>query len=254
MVVLGLIAGAAIGWSVLGQVQTSPANALIASMKRAGAAIHDLDATITIETYKDGAVALTQEVRLLLRQPDAMRLVYLAPAYLAGNVTLIVGSEMSVYIAAADQWYRKNLATLQSAEQPWLLMRNVLEDVHDLLSEYAFTLTHEARDGKTVDHLDGVPAVSGATYGRIELWVDPETMVPLERKLYDVDGNLLADARFSNEAQVAPGVVLPLAIETYDAAGSLASRITYKDPIVNHGLDSGLFTPPPEAVGQGDGK
>jgi len=245
--VLGVVVAASLCWGGDAQVQTTSANTLIAEMKRAGAAIHDLDATITIAAYNVGTVALTQEVRLSLRQPDAMRLAYLAPEYLAGNVTLIVGSHMSVYIAAADRWFRKDLSTLDSAEQPWLLMRNILSGVRDLLLDYTFTLTQEARNGRRIDHLDGAPSVPGATYGRIELWVDLQTLVPVERKLYDVDGNLLADARFSKVTQVAPGVYLPLTIETTDADGALQNRITYQAPAVNQGLDPSLFIAPEEA-------
>jgi len=254
VMVLGLVVSAAFGSGVCAQVQTAPATALITAMKDAGAAIHDLDARITITTYTDGAEALSQEVRLYLRQPDAMRLDYLAPAYLAGNATLIIGSDMDVYIAAADRWYEKDLSTLDSAEQPWLLMRNVLTDVHDLLSDYRFTLVQETRGGKPVAHLDGVPVSNGATYGRIELWVDPQTLVPLERRLYDIDGNLLADARFSEITQIAPGVFLPLVIEAYDAAGALRNRITYRSPAVNQGLASSLFIAPDGASAGGGGE
>ncbi len=243
--IVGLIVCAIVGSTTIADT-ASPmtAQGIIGAMKKNGEAIHDLDATLTIQTYTNGKVALTQEIRLLLLQPDKMRLEYLEPSYLAGNLTLIVGDSMWVYIAASNQWFTKDLTTLSSAEQPWLLMRNILRDVHDILDDYTFDLKQETAAQGAVYHLDGIPASSNATYGRIELWVDAQALVPIERKLYDVNGNLLADTRFAKITQVASGMYLPLEMDTYDPSGALANVISYTAVAVNHGLDPGLFAPP----------
>jgi len=214
------------------------ADDILDRMDRNTNGLEDLDATLTIETYEDGTVELTQRLRLSLLQPDRMRQEYLAPDYLAGNLTLTVGDDMWIYIAAADTWYEKDLSDLSSAEQPWLAFRRFLRDVDDELEDYAFDLVGIE---ETEYHLAGVPTVDDATYGRIELWVDPEAFVPVRRLLYDVDDNLLVELRIFEVEQVVESTYLARTMETYDEAGVLQSVIHYDELIVNSGLDPALF-------------
>ncbi len=203
--------------------------------------LNNLSAVISVQTYKDGEVSLTQQMRLALAQPDKMRLEYLKPEYLAGNVTLVVGEKMWMYIAVTDQWIEKDLSNLPSAQQPWLMFRNILRGVRSMLDDYKFARIDEEGD---IYHIRGIPASDAAVYGRIELWVDPETFVPVRRTLYDMDGNLLMDTRFHDAREVVNGVVLPLTIETYDAEGKLASVVSYVQITVNAGVPDDLFNPP----------
>jgi len=39
----------------------------------------------------------------MLKQPDKMRQEYIEPDYLAGNITLVVGDVMWIYIAVTNQ-------------------------------------------------------------------------------------------------------------------------------------------------------
>ena len=206
--------------------------------------MEDLDAVLTIETYKDGAVHLTQRLRLSLLQPDRMRQEYLAPDYLAGNLTLTVGDDMWIYIAAVGEWYEKDLSELSSAEQPWLAFRRFLRDVDDELEDYAFNLVG-FDDGAY--HLVGTPTVDDATYGRIAMWTDAEVFVPVRRLLYDVEGNLLVELRILDIVQVAESTHLARTMETYDEAGVLQSVIHYDELTVNGGLDPALFERDPES-------
>jgi outer membrane lipoprotein-sorting protein len=208
--------------------------------------IEDLDATITVETYADGEGDLSERLRLSLLQPDRMRQEYLAPDYLAGNLTLIVGDAMWIYIAAADTWYEKDLSELSTAEQPWLVFRQFLRGVKDEFEDYAFVLEGDA-PGQY--HLIGTSTTDDAAYGRIELWVDPETFVPTRRLLYDVDGNLLVELRILDVEQVAESTYLARTMETYDETGARKSVIHYDSLVVNGGLDPVLFAPPAEAGG-----
>ena len=214
---------------------------IIERMDSAAAGIDDLNAVISVQIYKDGSVSLTQQMRLALDQPDKMRLEYLEPEYLAGNVTLIVGEKMWMYIAAIDKWFEKDLARLSSAEQPWLMFRNILRGVRSELDDYTFT---RVKDESDVYHIRGLPANDAAVYGRLDLWIDPETFVPLRRILYDVDGKLLVDARFLDVTPLADGVTLPLRIETYNADEELESVISYVQVEVNSAVSPELFVPP----------
>ena len=220
------------------------ADAVLERMDENTNGLEDLDAFLTIETYEDGTVKLTQRLRLSLLQPDRMRQEYLAPDYLAGNLTLTVGDDMWIYIAAADTWYEKDLSDLSSAEQPWLAFRRFLRDVDDELVDYAFDLVGIE---ESAYHLVGVPTIDDAAYGRIELWVDPDSFVPVRRLLYDVDGNLLVELRISDIEQVAESTYLARTMETYDEAGVLQSVIHYDELIVNDGLDPALFERDPQA-------
>ena len=217
------------------------ASDILDRMSTAVDGLSDLNAVISVQTYKDGEVSLTQQMRLTLAQPDKMRLEYLKPEYLAGNVTLVVGEKMWMYIAVTDQWFDKDLSNLSSAQQPWLMFRNILRGVRSMLDDYKFARIDEEGD---VYHIRGIPASDAAVYGRIDLWVDPETFVPVRRTLYDMDGNLLVDAHFLNVTAVAKGVVLPLTIKTYDAEGKLASVVSYAQITVNAGVPDDLFNPP----------
>ncbi len=208
--------------------------------------LDDLNAVISVRTYKDGAVSLMQQMRLTLKQPDKMRLEYLEPEYLAGNVTLIVGGKMWMYIAAIDKWFEKDLVKLSPAEQPWLMFRNILHGVRSMLDDYTFTRIEE--EGNTY-HIRGLPASDAAVYGRIDLWVDPETFVPVRRILYDANENLLVDARFLDATAVADGVTLPLRIETYNGDGELANVISYVKIMVNSSVPDDLFNPPDKSNG-----
>jgi len=213
---------------------------VIARLHANARAIEDLDAVIVVETYEDGEVNLTQRLRLSVLQPNRMRQEYLAPDYLAGNLTLIVGDEMWIYIIVADTWYEKDLSELSAAEQPWLVFRQFLRGVEDEFADYDFALQGGVEEGY---HLVGAPTTDDAAYGRIELWVDPETFVPNRRVLYDVDGNLLVDLHILEVEEVAEGTYLARAMETYDEDGVLKSVIRYEELTVNSGLDPALFEP-----------
>jgi len=233
-----------VGWIGAAQSIETAAD-LLGRMEENTHGIEDLDAILTIETYADGEVDSTQRLRLSLLQPDRMRQEYLAPEYLAGNLTLIVAERMWIYIAAAETWYEKDLSELSSAEQPWLAFRRFLRDVDDELDDYAFEWID---DGSEHYHLVGLPIEEDATYGRIELWIDPEAYVPTRRLLYDVDGNLLVEVRISEIERVADSTFLARTMETYDEEGELASVIHYDELAVNASLDPSLFDPPAEGA------
>jgi outer membrane lipoprotein-sorting protein len=217
---------------------------VIAELRANAQRIEDLDAVIVVETYADGAVDLTQRLRLSILQPNRMRQEYLEPDYLAGNLTLIVGDAMWIYIAAAGTWYSKDLSELSAAEQPWLVFRQFLRDVQDEFDDYAFDLVG---DGGESYHLVGTPTTDAAAYGRVELWIDPVTFVPTRRVLFDVDGNLLVDLHILEVEEVAEGTYLARSMETYDEDGELRSTIRYDELTVDSGLDPALFERPAEA-------
>jgi len=218
---------------------------VIDRMRQNAHSIEDLDAVLSVETYDDGEVSLTQRLRLSVLQPDRMRQEYLEPDYLAGNLTLITGSAMWIYIAAAETWFEKDLSELSSAEQPWLVFRQYLRDVEDEFGDYSFEL--DATDPQAF-HLIGTPTSDEATYGRIELWVDPETFVPTRRMLFDVDGNLLVDLNILEVEEAVDGTYLARLMKTYDEEGTLASVIRYEELTVDGGLDPILFERPAEAA------
>jgi len=200
--------------------------------------IEDLDAVLTIETYANGDVDLTQRIRLSLLQPDRMRQEYLEPDYLTGNLSLITGDDMWIYIAAVETWYEKDLRELSTAEQPWLVFRQFLRGVEDEFDDYAFEFL---ADEPALYHLIGTSSTDDAAYGRIELWVDPEMFVPARRRLYDVDGNLLVEVHILEVEWVVESTYLARTLETYDETGELKSVIHYDSLAVNSGLDPALF-------------
>ena len=207
--------------------------------------IDDLDATLTVEAYTDGEVSLTQTIRLSLLQPDRMRQEYLAPDYLAGNMTLVTGELMWIYIAAIDTWYEKDLTELSTAEQPWLVFRQFLRGVQDEFDDYTFELL--SAEGNEY-YLEGTSSTDDAVYGRIELWVNATTFVPNKRILYDVDGNLLVELRILEVDQLEGVTFLARMMETYDESGELQSVIHYDAVSINSGLKPSLFEHIEEAV------
>ncbi len=216
-------------------------------MEAAMGGFTDLMATLSIVHFRDNGPDLVQEVKLYLLQPDKLRLEYSAPEYLAGNVSLAVGDKFWTYIAAADTWYEKDLAELSPSQQPWIMFRALLKDVRSEYRGYAYEVQED--DGLLL--LSGTPTQEGATYGRIELWVDPKTWLPVRRKLYDVEGKLLSEARFLEPHEVAPGLSLPLVVEIHDEEGKLVGRVTYEEVAVNVGLPPDLFVPPEGSGGSG---
>jgi outer membrane lipoprotein-sorting protein len=207
-------------------------------MKANSQSLEDLDATLTVETYSDGEVSASQKIRLLLLQPDHMRQEYLAPDYLAGNLTLVNGDVMWIYIAAADTWFEKDLSELSIAEQPWLVFRQFLRGVQDELDDYSFVLDIK-EDG--TEHLVGTAANDSAVYGTIEFWVDPTTSTPSKRRLYDVDGNLLVETILSDVENVDDTLYLARTMEAYDENGDLQSVVHYDEITINSGLDPDIF-------------
>jgi outer membrane lipoprotein-sorting protein len=244
LVWLGVVCVALASLAAGAQTLTS-ADEVLDRLRANATAIETLQARIVVHTFKDGQVNLIQEMRLYLEQPDKMRQEYVAPDYMAGNLTLVVGDRMLIYIAANNQWYDSNLSDLSTAEQPWLLFRQLLRDVEDEFSDYTFVLA--GLDGGKY-HVVGTPGTDDAVYGSIELWIDPETFVPTRRLLYDVDGNLIADVRILNVVEVVPGVFLARRVEAYDANGVLKNEITYQELVVNEPLDPALFALPAEAT------
>jgi len=203
--------------------------------------LDDLTADLTVQTYADDEIQLTQEIRLSLLQPNRMRQEYLAPDYLAGNLTLVVGNQMWIYIAAADTWYERDLSELSTAEQPWLVFRQFLRDVEDEFDDYDFTLLSTEN---SIYQLEGRATTDDAVYGRIELWVDAETFVPHRRTVYDVDGNLLVDLRILEVESIAGIAYFARELENYDEHGVLVSRVRYDTLTINSGLDPSLFDHP----------
>jgi len=209
-------------------------------MKANTQAIDDLDATLTVETYSDGEVSL----RLSLLQPDRMRQEYLEPDYLAGNLSLVAGDNMWIYIAAIETWYEKDLSELSTAEQPWLIFRQFLRGVQDEFDDYTFELLLAEGDvyhQGDMYYLQGVALTDDAVYGSIDLWVDSQTFVPKKRILYDVEGNLLVELRILEVEEIAESIYLARTMETYDETGELRSAIHYDSIIVNSGLVPELF-------------
>lgn len=242
IIILVLIVVACLGYGA-GSLTASD---ILDRMNGAVDGLEDLNAVISVQTYKDGEVSLTQQMRLTLKQPDMMRIEYLKPEYLAGNVTLIVGKKMWMYIAAIDKWLSKDLSKLASAEQPWLMFRNILRGVRSILDDYKFTRIDEEGDAY---HIRGLPNNDNAVYGRIDLWVNSKTFVPVRRVLYDVDGNLLVDARFLDATVIDDVLTLPLRVKTYNADGELKNVIAYEEIAVNTGVPEALFQPPEENGG-----
>ena len=238
------VAWIALASLAVGAQALTSAEEVLDRLRANATAIETLQARIVVHTYKDGQVNLVQEMRLYLEQPERMRQEYIAPDYMAGNVTLIVGDAMLIYIAAIETWQSADLSKLSTAEQPWLLFRQLLRNVQDELDDYAFTLA--GVDGGKY-HLVGAPETDDAVYGSVEMWVDPETFVPTRRLLYDVDGNLIADVRILNVVEVVPGVFLARKVEAYDAEGVLKNEIAYQELVVNERIDPSLFTLPTEA-------
>ena len=222
------------------------ATEILNSLESATDPIEDLTATITVQTYKNGDVSFTQQMRLILKQPDKMKQEYLAPDYLEGNITLIVGDTMWIYIAVTDQWFKKDLADLSPAEQPWLMFRNILSGVRSELDDYTFTRIDDS-EASDVYHIRGTPANDAAVYGRLDLWVDDKTFTPVRRLLYDMDGELLVDARFLDKTLVDDVVTMPLRIETYNADGELQNVITYTKITLNTGVSDAVFSAPKDS-------
>ena len=235
--VILLVCGVIAGFAATAQPTDTP-EGVLDRMRENTRGIEDLDAVLTIKTYAGGEVDLTQRIRLSLLQPDRMRQEYLEPDYLTGNLSLITGDNMWIYIAAAEAWYEKDLRDLSAAEQPWLVFRQFLRGVEDEFGDYAFELLADEPDRY---HLIGSSMTDDAAYGRIELWVDPETFVPARRRLYDVDGNLLVEVHILEVEQVAESTCLARTLETYDETGELRSVIHYDSLAVNGGLDPALF-------------
>jgi outer membrane lipoprotein-sorting protein len=234
---LAVLCVAALGIAALAQpIET--AEDVLDRMKANTQAIEDLDATLTVETYSDGEVSLTQRIRLSLLQPDRMRQEYLEPDYLAGNLSLVAGDNMWIYIAAIETWYDKDLSELSTAEQPWLIFRQFLRGVQDEFDDYTFELLSTEGD---VYYLQGVALTDDAVYGSIDLWVDSQTFVPNKRILYDVEGNLLVELRILEVEEIAESIYLARTMETYDETGELRSSIHYDSIIVNSGLVPELF-------------
>ncbi|MBU1049955.1 outer membrane lipoprotein-sorting protein, partial [Candidatus Bipolaricaulota bacterium] len=236
-IIVTALAVLALPMAVLAQ-PLATAQAILDQMEANTQSIEDLDATLTVETYSDGEISLTQQIRLSLLQPDRMRQEYLAPDYLAGNLTLVTDELMWIYIAAVDTWYEKDLSELSTAEQPWLVFRQFLRGVQTEFDDYIFELLGNESNEY---HLQGMASTDDAVYGRIELWVNAETFVPNKRILYDVDGNLLVELRIL-EVELIDGVIqLARTMETYDESGELRSVIRYDSVIVNSGLVPSLF-------------
>jgi outer membrane lipoprotein-sorting protein len=237
--------------SIVTTAQTiETADDVLDRMKANVQSVEDLDAYLTVETYDEGEVSLTQRIRLSLLQPDRMRQEYLEPDYLAGNLSLVIGDVMWIFIAAIDTWYEKDLAELSTAEQPWLVFRQYLRGVQDEFADYSFELRSSEGDADhqgDVYFLQGTALTDDAVYGRIDLWVNSQTFVPNKRILYDVDGNLLVELRIQEVVELAESVFMATALENYDEMGELKSVIHYDSILVGSGLDPELFIRAEEA-------
>ncbi len=162
----------------------------------------DVQLRLRIENLKNGAVASWSELDCWNRGADKFLMVYRAPAILVGQAQLKIGDTLYLYVKKADR------TTQMSAKTAFFNSLFSQEDVMSARLSALYDIA-ETKDGQ----LDGREAIiltlTGKTkdvaYGRITLYFDKKSSLPLRREYWSFSGQLIKEMTVDSVVNDAQG-------------------------------------------------
>ncbi|MBE3576739.1 MAG: outer membrane lipoprotein carrier protein LolA [Limnochordales bacterium] len=171
-----------------------PLAELVARVEKNTRSLQDITMSIEIEQYhpqtKEKAV-ITGKVQMKL--PDILRLNYLSPDFVAGQVMVInrAAGELRVYLPVTHEIVVQDLKTLMSKQG--LDVALGLDSLVGLPPTSLFHLTYlgeEIRDGKKYHVVKAVPRTAEGTLGWEKIWLSAQELIAHRLEVYNQEGQL----------------------------------------------------------------
>ncbi|MBE3583579.1 MAG: outer membrane lipoprotein carrier protein LolA [Limnochordaceae bacterium] len=176
---------------------------LIETANRNLAKLEDLTASLEIVQYNQQTgekVTLTASLQMIL--PDTLRLTYLTPDFVAGQIMVLQQdvNELRVYLPVTHQVMVQDLKKVMASHGVDIAV--TLRNVISLPPQSLFTLSDEGPTSLTGGQLARViratPRQPVDSLGWEKIWVDPNSGFARQIQVYDPQGRLLYSIAVSN--------------------------------------------------------
>jgi outer membrane lipoprotein-sorting protein len=205
-----LMALGALFWSGTSAYAQS-ASAILKAVDEIRAPGPDFTFDLTL-TYKPGGKApIVQKFSLAVKDAVKSLARFTDPVDTRGRVLLMVGQDLWMYLPTTSQ-------PVRISAQQRLLGQVSNGDVARVAFSYDYTARvsgQEKLDDHIYTQLELTPKTRDAAYGRILLWVDPETYRPYQGQFYAFTGKLVKTAIYKGYSRVL-GKERPMLIEVRD--------------------------------------
>lgn len=167
---------------------------LTARVEKNTRSLQDVTLTIEIEQYNlqtNEKAVITGRVQMKL--PDVLRLNYLSPDFVAGQVMVInrTAGELRVYLPVTHEVVVQDLKSLMSKQG--LDVTLGLDSLVGLPPANLFNLTYlgeEKRDGKDYHVVKAVPRTNVGTAGWEKIWISTSELMTHRLEVYNANGQL----------------------------------------------------------------
>lgn len=176
---------------------------LIETANRNLAKLEDLTASLEIVQYNQQTgekVTLTASLQMIL--PDTLRLAYLTPDFVAGQIMVLQQdvNELRVYLPVTHQIMVQDLKKVMASHGVDIAV--TLRSVISLPPQSLFTLSDEGTaslaGGQLAQVIRATPRQPVDSLGWEKIWVDPNSGFARQIQVYDPHGRLLYSIAVSN--------------------------------------------------------
>jgi len=196
--IAGLIAIVAIimGAMFAGCVEDMSPEQIATEMQQKQDSIEDITMTMSYSNlYNFGEDRIT-EIEYIGKKPNMMRMEYILPAEMAGQVMVLDGKTLWMYYPAENQ-----VITVEVPEIDQPFETDPVEFIEEVLNNSETSLLgSEIIDGRSTYVIDMIPKETGKLFlhGKTIFWVDKETWMPLKIEMYDNEGKLVNTMEYKN--------------------------------------------------------
>jgi outer membrane lipoprotein-sorting protein len=196
--IAGLIAIVAIimGAMFAGCIEDMSPEQIAREMQEKQDSIEDITMTMSYSNlYNFGEDTIT-EIEYIGKKPNMMRMEYILPAEMAGQVMVLDGKTLWMYYPAENQ-----VITVEVPEIYQPFETDPIEFIEEVLNNSETSLLgSEIIDGRSAYVIEMIPKETGEHFlpGKTIFWVDKETWMPLKVEMYDNEGKLVNTMEYKN--------------------------------------------------------
>jgi outer membrane lipoprotein-sorting protein len=196
--IAGLIAIVAIimGAMFAGCVEDMSPEQIAREMQEKQDSIEDITMTMSYSNlYNFGEDTIT-EIEYIGKKPNMMRMEYILPAEMAGQVMVLDGKTLWMYYPAENQ-----VITVEVPEIDQPFEADPIEFIEEVLNNSETSLLgSKIIAGRSTYVIEMIPKETGEHFlpGKTIFWIDKETWMPLKNEMYDNEGKLVNTMEYKN--------------------------------------------------------
>ena len=196
--IAGVIALVAVVMGVVftGCVEDLPPAQIAKKMQEKQDSIEDITMTMSYSNlYNFGEDTIT-EIEYIGKKPNMMRMEYILPAEMAGQVMVLDGKTLWMYYPAENQ-----VITVEVPEIYQPFETDPIEFIEEVLNNSETSLLgSEIIDGRSAYVIEMIPKETGEHFFHEEtiFWVDKVTWMPLRIEMYDNESKLVNTMEYKN--------------------------------------------------------